>query len=368
MSDNGRGTGGVARTRAQVQAERARDGARVGTERRRRLRNRLFPLVALIVVVVVLIVGSGGSGSGGGHQAAPATVPATTTTTTAPPYVPPSVAPVVSPPLTGEGVWTATDTWAPGPPSVMTTSFRTDPANPSFTAYASWMRSSSTQFALYPGYKGPGATPAGMDRGPEMIPASGRPFLLAAFNSGFYTADSAGGFYAHGNLYDPMVDGLATVVSRTDGSVDVVSWAGGRAPDASIVTARQNLPLLVEAGSPTAAVQAPATWGVTLGGVPRVWRTGLGVDAGGNLIYAAASFQTAESLAKVMVRLGAIRAMQLDINPEWPIFVTYGGPAAASPALIVPNPNQTASRFLYSSTKDFFALFQKQPGVTVQPW
>jgi hypothetical protein len=39
-------------------------------------------------------------------------------------------------------------------------------------------------------------------------------------------------------------------------------------------------------------------------------------------------------LAELLVRAGAVRGMQLDINPNWPVFVTYGPPAGtpAAPA------------------------------------
>jgi hypothetical protein len=70
----------------------------------------------------------------------------------------------------------------------------------------------------------------------------------------------------------------------------------------------------------------------------------------------------------VMVKLHVVRAMQLDINPEWPIFVSYGAAGAQTPSLFVPNPNQVPGRFLYSSTKDFFAVFvSRRPG-EAQPW
>jgi hypothetical protein len=249
---------------------------------------------------------------------------------------------------------------------VMTTSFQPTASNLNVVAYASWMRTSSTHLALYPGYKGPG--PSSLDRGPQEVPASGRPNLIATFNSGFYEADAAGGFYAHGTLYFPMVNGLATVVQYQDGTVNVIDWQSGPTPPANVSMARQNLSLLVNASTPAATATVGSDWGITLGGVPDVWRTGLGVDAQGNLIYVAASQQTAASLAQILIDLGCVRAMQLDINPEWPIFVTYGGPGAASPSLVVPNPNQTASRFLVSSTKDFFALYQRIPGVVQQPW
>jgi hypothetical protein len=274
----------------------------------------------------------------------------------------------ISPALAGEGQWVAADSWDSGPPSILTTTFRPDPTQPSIVAYVVWIRTASTQLALYPGYEGPGPTSPTVDRGPEMVPVAARSTLLACFNSGFYEKDSAAGFYAHGQLYFPMINGLATVVSYRDGRVDLVDWEGGPTPAADIVTARQNLPLLVSGGAPTPAAAVPATWGLTLHGAAAVWRTGLGIDSRGNLIYVAAPTQTAASLARILVDVGAVRGMQLDINPEWPIFTTYGGPGAASPALFVPNPNQISNRFLYPSTKDFFAVFVRTPGVTDQPW
>ena len=42
------------------------------------------------------------------------------------------------------------------------------------------------------------------------------------------------------------------------------------------------------------------------------WRTGVGIDRRGNLIYAAADYQTVGTLAKILLRAGAVRAMQLE--------------------------------------------------------
>jgi hypothetical protein len=308
----------------------------------------------------------GRSGVTSPPQSTLSTTTASTATTTLPPYVPPAVAPVVSPAQAGEGVWVGQDTWSGSPPSIMTTSFRTDPANPSIVAYATWIRTSSTQLALYPGYEGPG--PTTLDRGPEMVPVSARPTLLATFNSGFYEKDSPAGFYVNKTLYFPMINGLATVVEYIDGTVDVLDWEGGPTPGPNVAMARQNLPLLVDNHAATPGSAVGANWGITLGGVPAVWRTALGIDDKGNLLYAAAPTQTAATLAQLLVKLGAVRGMQLDINPEWPIFVTYGAPDAAVPALFVPNPNQIPNRFLYSSTKDFFAVFQRPTVMTEQPW
>ena len=342
--------------------------------RARRSRQRLaFSLAGALVIALAAFLSVNalsGSKSPGSPSGTPTTSTTTTTvpatTTTPPPYMPPAVAPVIAPPLAGEGQWSNPEPWSPQPPSVLTTTFRTDPTQPSIVAYAAWVRSANTQLALYPGYEGPG--PSALDRGPEEVPVTARQSLLATFNSGFYEKDSAAGFYVHGTLYFPMVNGLATVVTYTNGQVALMDWEGGPTPGAEVVMARQNLPLLVDAGAPTPTAGIPSDWGVTLHGALAVWRTGLGIDAHGNLMYVAAPAQTALSLAKILVQLGAVRAMQLDINPEWPIFVTYAGPGAVSPSLFVPNPNQVSTRFLYSSTKDFFALYIPTPGQVQQPW
>ena len=351
------------------QADRRSRSRRRQVIRRRRLVLAVsLLLVALIVVVIARVAGHPGSSAAPGRSGGGASTSTRphTTTTLPPPYTPPSIVPAISPSLSGEGKWVPVDTWDPGPVSILTTTFRPDPSQPGIVAYAAWIRTQTTQLALYPGYEGPGAST--LDRGPEMVPQSAWPNLLATFNSGFYEADSAAGFYVHGTLYFPMVNGLATVVAYADGHVDLVDWEGGSTPGPDILMARQNLPLLVDGGAATATADVPSAWGVTLGGVPAVWRTGLGIDAQGNLIYVAAAAQTASSLARILVDVGAVRGMQLDINPEWPIFVSYAGPGAVSPSLFVPNPNQIPNRFLYPSTKDFFAVFQRVPGVVEQPW
>jgi hypothetical protein len=262
--------------------------------------------------------------------------------------------------------WRQLDTWFHNKPSILVNSFAPNEQVPNVVAYAAWIRTSTTDLALYPGYKGPG--PTTLDRGPEEVPLDGRGRLLATFNSGFYEVDAAGGFYANKTLYDPMVDGLATVVRYTNGVVNITKWTGAATPGPTIVMARQNLQLLVNNFRPTPATVDNQLWGLTLGGAPAVWRTALGIDTEGNLIYVAAPEQTSTSLAQIMVQLHVVRAMQLDINPEWPIFITYANRGAVGASLYVPNPNQIADRFLYPSTKDFFAVYISQRAGEAQPW
>ena len=261
--------------------------------------------------------------------------------------------------------WASRDTWTGRPPVIEVINF-VPRGQSSVVAYAGWIRTAATVLGLYLGYEGPGVT--NHARGPEKVPPTGLSRLLATFNSGFYEKDGAAGFYTNHTLYFPMVKGLATIVRYTNGTVGITRWAGGPNPGPTVLMARQNLTLLVNHSAAAPATSDNRAWGVTLHGVPAVWRSSLGVDGNGNLVYAAAPDQTAASMASIMVQLHCVRAMELDINPEWPIFVTYAGPGAVGPALDVANPNQVPGRFLYTSTKDFFGVFLSRGSGGAQPW
>ncbi len=268
---------------------------------------------------------------------------------------PPKIALAITPALAGEGTWRATSPQTAGAPPVLVTAFRPDPAYPRIVAYVAWIDHTRTQLALYPGrYEPPGASP----RGPMQVPTGQRFRLLATFNSGFTYSDGHGGFFVNGQTVKPLTAGQGTVVAYRDGRVDVVSWRGGASPGPGVVLARQNLPLIVEQGRPSPAL-AYGNWGNTLGNAVRVWRSGVGIDARGNLIYAAADYQTVNTLAAIFVRAGAVRAMELDINPEWPSFITYAEPGAAGAVKLVPNDQQSAGRYLSPDDRDFFAVYRR---------
>ena len=117
-----------------------------------------------------------------------------------------------------------------------------------------------------------------------------------------------------------------------DGRIDVRAWYGGPIAGPNVVYARQNLPLIVNNGHLTPNLSDGPEWGATLGNAIRVWRSGVGIDRHGNLIYAAANIQTVASLAEILKRAGAVRAMELDINTYWPSFITYRHPGAVGAA------------------------------------
>jgi hypothetical protein len=100
-------------------------------------------------------------------------------------------------------------------------------------------------------------------------------------------------------------------------------------------------------------------WGATLGNAVRVWRSGVGIDARGNLIYAAADIQTADSLAQILQRAGAVRAMELDINYEWTTFNYYGTFGAGDPAKLLAGMSRPSTRYLSPDDRDFFAVYAR---------
>jgi hypothetical protein len=108
-------------------------------------------------------------------------------------------------------------------------------------------------------------------------------------------------------------------------------------------------------------------WGYTLGGATRVWRTGVGIDARGNLIYVAANYQTVVSIAQILQHVGAVRAMEFDINPEWHTLITYN-PPGLNATMVGPNPNQSSDRYLVPDDRDFFAVYRPVPGPVTVPF
>jgi hypothetical protein len=191
------------------------------------------------------------------------------------------------------------------------------------------------------------------------VPQSQRWRLLATFNSGFLYRDSRGGFFLNGNAVTPLRPGQGTIVAYKNGRVDVVSWTGGSGPPANVVLAQQNLPLIVAAGRPNPLLANGSLWGSTLGNAVRVWRSAVGVDRRGNLIYAAANNQTAASIADILIQVGAVRAIELDINAEWPSLIAYGRGGVGNATKVVPNTQQPTSRYLRPDDRDFFAVYRR---------
>ena len=285
---------------------------------------------------------STGSGRSARHRLAPILKPA-------------ALAPVIHPALAGEGQWRPTLQGAGRQPPVYVTSYRPQPAYPQLVAGVAWIDQRRTSTVLYPGAQEPSVTlPA---RGPEEVPVSLRHNLVATFNSAFQLADSGGGFGYHGHTYAAMKDGVATVMRQRDGRVDIVNWTGGASVGPNVLYARQNLPLIIAHGRLNPNLSGGPEWGATLGNAVLVWRSGLGIDRHGNLIYAAANDLTVTSLAQILKHAGAVRAMELDINAYWPSFITYRYHGGRDPANLSPGMQRSPDRYLTPDDRDFFAVY-----------
>lgn len=278
---------------------------------------------------------------------------------------PPPIRPLFAQPLPGEGVWRPTGPPVDGGPPVLVTTFRPEVAYPRLVAYVAWFDHTRTDLAYYPGRYEPPRAPV---RGPMMVPYDERRRLLATFNSGFIYSDGLNGSSIDGRAYEPLRDGLATLIEYRDGRVDVRRWTAGPNAGPDVAFARQSLPLIVRHRRLNPALNDSTRWGFTLGNAVRVWRTGVGIDRRGNLIYAAADDQTVVTLARILRRAGAVRAMQLDINPEWPTLITYAHRGGVVPTKVVPNAMQPATRYLVPDDRDFFAVYRRVPGPVTVPF
>ena len=236
------------------------------------------------------------------------------------------------------------------------TTLRDQPEYPRVLAGVAWINTHRTTVTLNPGRLEPAVA---LPRGAMEVPHASRPRLLATFNSGFKLGDSRGGFAVGGHTYAALQRGQATLVGYADGHVDVADWQGGPTLPAGAVFARQNLPLIVNYGRPSPNISNGAEWGATVGNAVLVWRSAIGVDGRGNLIYVAGEDQSVSSLARALVRAGAVRAMELDINSFWVSFITYGAPGARAARNLLPGMERSPLRYLEPDDRDFFAVYSR---------
>jgi hypothetical protein len=126
----------------------------------------------------------------------------------------------------------------------------------------------------------------------------------------------------------------------------------------------QNLVPIVDNGQPApdATYADSGIWGATLGAKTVVARSGIGVTASGALVYVAGPALTARSLAESLQRAGAVRAMTLDLNPEWVTFNFFGhtsaGREAVAASKLYPQMQRPATRYLgpEHESRDFFMV------------
>jgi Phosphodiester glycosidase len=280
---------------------------------------------------------------------------------------PPRIRTVFTDRLPGEGIWKPTGPPVDGAPPVLVTSFRPEVEYPELVAYVAWFDHTRTAIGYYPGrYEPPNAAV----RGPMMVPYGQRWRLLATFNGGFTYEDGENGSTVNGHVNEPLKDGKATLVGYRDGRVEIVKWSGGPNAGPDVAWTRQSLAPIVWTGrlNPTLNENPNSPeWGFTLGAVTRVWRTAVGIDRRGNLIFVAAEGQTVISIAKALQRIGAVRAMEFDINPDWHTLISYTHHGGLTPKMVEPQPKQPSDRYLVPDDRDFFAVYRRLPGPITVP-
>ena len=278
------------------------------------------------------------------------------------------IKPIFPHPLPGEGVWKPTGPPVDGGPPVLVTTFRSELDYPQIVAYVAWFDHTRTAVAYYPGRYEP---PHAAVRGPMMVPNDQHSRLLATFNGGFTYVDGDNGSAVNGHTNEPLKDGNATLIGYRNGRIAIVKWSGGPNAGRDVAWARQSLAPIVwnRRLSPLLNTDPNSPqWGYTLGGVTRVWRTGVGVDRRGNLIYAVADDQTVITIAKILQHAGAVRAMEFDINPDWHTLITYSHRHGLDPKMVEPQPNQPPTRYLVPDDRDFIAIYRRLPGPTSVPF
>lgn len=270
--------------------------------------------------------------------------------------------------LAGEGVWHPAGRLVGGVPAVYQTWVRPDALHTSLVTGVAWMDTKQLRATLYSGSTIPGGGPY-----PHTAPigtAAARS-VVAAFNAGFLMQNAQGGYYTDGKTVMPLRKGAASFVIYRNGSVNIADWGRDATMGPSVVSVRQNLALLVDHGKAIPGLNPSDTtkWGFTLGNQVYVWRSGVGITANGALVYVGGPGLNITTLADLLVRAGAVRAMELDINTDWVDYATYdprsatGAAATANGKALLPGMVGGVGRYFASYwSRDFFTMSARIPG------
>ncbi|MGA3291603.1 MAG: phosphodiester glycosidase family protein [Candidatus Microgenomates bacterium] len=266
------------------------------------------------------------------------------------------------PRVTGEGIWHNRPLKLFPNEQVMAYTFvRPDPTRP--FAYVTLVQLDMTKLNIMAvaGTKQPGG-PIG-NPGPGKIPQdivqNGR--LVAAFDGGFQYRDGEYGMIVGNKTYVPLEQNIGTLVGYNDGSIKIVNYTGqDLGKDVSFI--RQNCPILIENGQVFVSNENnKKLWGRTFNANIFTWRSGIGITAQGNLIYAVGNNLSPESLAEALKMAGAQNAIQLDINPFWVRFNIFDseGDGKYKISTLTKDLKDGSKDYLNGYSKDFFYIYNR---------
>lgn len=262
-------------------------------------------------------------------------------------------------PFPGEGSWLPLGPDIHGSPGAYVSSIRPDAVHLSSVVGVAWFDPHVVAFRQFPGLWIPGAP---WDRPPQVPPAD-QARLIATFAGGFRLGSSHGGMILGGREQRPTRDGAATFAVDPGGVPSIGAWNQDVATVGPWDSVRQNLDLIVQNGQPNPALATDPNrlWGFTGPANHQfVWRSGAGILANGALVWVGGPGLSISTLADLFVRLGAVRAMQLDINHEWVQFNTYTNVnGAIHGTRLLKDMRGPDDRWLSEDTRDFFAVFAR---------
>jgi hypothetical protein len=271
----------------------------------------------------------------------------------------------LTPPPTAAGHSRSTQesSWVPGrlDPSgataLYTSLIRPDAQYPSVVAAVAWIRARDTSAHLVAGTREPSGEswPGG-----AQVPPADVPKLVATFNSGWKMTDTRGGFYLAGRRTGDLMAGQASLVINDSGAATVGQWARDVAMNRHVVAVRQNLALIVDHGRPAPGLEANMgkRWGSYENQHQYTWRSGVGVDAAGDLVYVAGANLTLQTLAAALADERVVRGMELDIHSALVSFAWWapGQTGRLRPTKLLPGMERPANRYLAPDQRDFFYL------------
>lgn len=262
----------------------------------------------------------------------------------------------------GEGIW---HNWPlkqfPGQEVVSYAFVRPDNTRPFAYVTFAEMNMKFFNLGIVAGKEQPGG-PLG-NSGPGLIPqdivVNGN--LVAAFNGGFQFRDGGYGMVVGDKTYVPLIKDTGTLIGYKDGSLKIVNYKG-QDLGKDIVFIRQNCPILVENGNTFISDENNKhIWGRTFNADIYTWRSGLGLTANGNLIYAVGNNLSPLSLSTALKMAGAVNAIQLDVNPFWVRFNIFepkdtGGYTTKT---LTKDLKDGSVGYLKGYAKDFFYIYKK---------
>ena len=234
-------------------------------------------------------------------------------------WPPPRLKPILKKARENEGVWIPmTDLILPSPdrvPLFYQTWIRPDPERAYTKVYITAWDSDRVDINMVAGTEEP-VSATGV-QGTGQIPREGDQLLrlLGCFNGGFQRLHGRYGMMVNRAVIQYPRKKAATIARFADGYVGLGSWGRSEEIPESIVSFRQNLNPLVEAG--VFNPHRRKKWGSTAGpigsGVQTV-RTGLCLQEGGSLAYFWGSDLSGDTMGSAMIAARCTYGIHLDMN------------------------------------------------------